>query len=263
MKNLLIISNWKLNGNKYLINHFINKISHIVKSCNFSIIIAPPLLYLDYMQQVIKLYKCDNYISLSAQNIDIHNYGSFTGEISAKMLKDIGIKYAIIGHADRKIFHKENDNIILKKFTILKSENIFPILCIGETKKEYQSNQTIVICIKQINNIIKNLGILALQDTIIAYEPIWAIGNKIIVNPTYIQKIHNAIRNYLMQINYKIGKYINIQYGGSVNFTNILNLLKQPDINGVLIGKASLDTENFIKILNTINNNFIPSEVNI
>ncbi|MCV2508403.1 MAG: triose-phosphate isomerase [Candidatus Lightella neohaematopini] len=263
MRNLLIISNWKLHGNKYLINHFINKISCVIKNCNFSIVIAPPLLYLDYMQQIIKFYKCDNCILLSAQNIDIHNYGSFTGEISAKMLKDIGVKYAIVGHADRKIFHKENNNIILKKFNILKSEGIFPILCIGETEREYQNNQTITICIKQINNIINNLGILALQDTIIAYEPIWAIGNNIIINPTYIQKIHNAIRNYLMQINYKISKNIIIQYGGSVNFTNILNLLKQPDIDGVLIGKASLDTENFIKILNAINNNFIPSVANI
>ncbi|MCV2525212.1 MAG: triose-phosphate isomerase [Candidatus Lightella neohaematopini] len=256
MKNLLIISNWKLNGSKYLINNFINKISHIIKDCNFSIVIAPPLLYLDYMQQIIKFYKCDNHILLSAQNIDVHNYGSFTGEISAKMLKDIGIKYAIIGHADRKIFHKENNDTILKKFTLLKSENMFPILCIGETKEEYQSNQTIAVCIKQINNIIKNLGILALQNTIIAYEPIWAINNKIIVDPTYIQKIHSAIRNYLVKINCKISKSISIQYGGSVNFTNILNLLKQQDIDGVLIGRASLDTENFIKILNIINNSY-------
>ncbi|MCV2526189.1 MAG: triose-phosphate isomerase [Candidatus Lightella neohaematopini] len=256
MKNLLIISNWKLNGSKYLINNFINKISHVIKGCNFSIVIAPPLLYLDYMQQIIKFYKCDNHILLSAQNIDIHNYGSFTGEISAKMLKDIGIKYAIIGHADRKIFHKENNDIILKKFTLLKSEDISPILCIGETKKEYQSNQTIAVCIKQINNIIKNLGILALQNTIIAYEPIWAIDNKIIIDPTYIQKIHSTIRNYLMKINCKISKNISIQYGGSVNFTNVLNLLKQQDIDGVLIGRASLDTESFIKILNIINNNY-------
>ncbi|MCV2528439.1 MAG: triose-phosphate isomerase [Candidatus Lightella neohaematopini] len=256
MKNLLIISNWKLNGNKYLIDNFINKISHVIKNYRFPIIIAPPLLYLDYMQQVIKYYKCGNYISLSAQNIDIHNYGAFTGEISAKMLKDIGIQYAIIGHADRKIFHNEDNSTILKKFILLKSENISPILCIGETKKEYQNNQTIIVCIKQIKNIIENLGILALQNTIIAYEPIWAISNNTIINPIYIQKIHNAIRNYLMKFNYEISKNVNIQYGGSVNCENISSILKQPDINGVLIGKASLNIENFIKILNIINNNF-------
>ncbi|MCV2531205.1 MAG: triose-phosphate isomerase [Candidatus Lightella neohaematopini] len=254
MRNLLIISNWKLNGSKYLIKNFVSNISFIVKNYNFSIVIAPPLLYLDYMQYIIQLYNCDNYISLSAQNIDTNNYGSFTGEISAKMLKDIGIKYAIIGHADRKVFHNENSSTILKKFAILKSEGITPILCIGETKTEYQANQTIVICIKQIDNIINNFGILAFKNTIIAYEPIWAINKKTVINPIYIQDVHKAIRNYLMKYNNEISKNINIQYGGSVSNENILNLLKQPDIDGVLVGRASLNISNFIKMLNVVNN---------
>ncbi|QJC38121.1 triose-phosphate isomerase [Enterobacteriaceae endosymbiont of Donacia marginata] len=259
MKKFLIIANWKLNGNYKFINKNINlikkKIDNLLNYCNLSI--APPFVYLSYINNFLK----NTSISLTAQNVDIHIKGSFTGEISIKMLKDIGVKYVIIGHSERRLYHNENNNSISKKFILIKNNGLIPILCIGETEKQKKQNETEKICIQQIDNILENSNINILNKTIIAYEPIWAIGSGKSANMNEIQKVILYIKKYIASLNPQIAENIYFVYGGSVNYSNLDIFLKKKIINGFLVGKASLTTENFIslvkkaeKIISLLNN---------
>ncbi|WP_367670713.1 triose-phosphate isomerase [Sodalis-like secondary symbiont of Drepanosiphum platanoidis] len=249
MKIPLIVANWKLNGNENILTKYVknlyNKFNNVK---NINIAIAPPIIYLNILKKIIGKKN----IFLCSQNVDIHENGSFTGEISAKMLKDIGVKYSIIGHSERRNFHKENYEYISKKFNILIKNNITPILCVGENIKEYISNKSIQTCINQISCIINNLGIKFFKNIVIAYEPIWAIGTGHAANKEHIQKVHKNIRKYIKKYDKKISESIIIQYGGSVNIDNVKDLFFQKDINGFLIGKSSLEINNFISIINNI-----------
>lgn len=250
----LIIANFKLNGNKKTLDLFLTSLINYINNIKYSeIAIAPPLIYLDFTNQKIMNSK----ISLTAQNVDIHLSGAFTGEISAEMLKDIGVKYVIIGHSERRYFHKENNTSILKKIEIIKKIGLIPIICFGETFEEKQEDKTNILLKSQIDLIVSNLGIEAFANTIIAYEPIWAIGTGKSAIPNEIQNIHKFIKNYLTQINSTIGNNIIIQYGGSITKENISNFISQPDINGLLIGKSSLDINLFISLLNIIEKTYM------
>uniref|UniRef100_A0A1A9UKB0 Triosephosphate isomerase n=1 Tax=Glossina austeni TaxID=7395 RepID=A0A1A9UKB0_GLOAU len=190
----------------------------------------------------------------TAQNVDIHISGSFTGEISAYMLQEFGTKYVIIGHAERRRFHNEDQKIITKKLLILKQYNLKPILCIGEIYQNYRNKEIKNVCIKQIGPILKVLGIESFKEVIIAYEPVWAIGTGKTPPVEHIQNVHLHIRSYLSKYDSNISKNIILQYGGSVNSKNALNILLQPDVDGILLGKASVHLEEFLSIVRIANN---------
>ncbi|BBA85033.1 triose-phosphate isomerase [Candidatus Nardonella dryophthoridicola] len=246
MKKKKIIFNWKLNGNKYTIKCFINKVTYFIKENlekinknNIEILISPPIIYLDYVNNLLN----NNVnIKLCSQNTDINYLGPFTGEISLKMLKDINVKYVIIGHSERKKFHNENKDIISKKFYISKISNIEPILCIG-----YEKN-----ILNQIEDIINKYGINILYNTNIAYEPISSIGTGIIPSIDHINNINNMILNFLYKFDKNIKNNINILYGGSVSYKNVYNLIFKTNINGLLIGKSSTKIFDIIKIIKNI-----------
>lgn len=249
MKRPLIIANWKLNGKikeiKKSIKNLINQLNNFNK-CNIAI--APPLIYLMMVKKLLHKKK----IEVCAQNVDIHLSGSHTGDISAEMLKDIGVKYVIIGHSERRIFHNESDDLIALKFNAIKSQNLIPVLCIGESKEENKNGIVKEVCIRQINVILKKFNVSFFKNTVIAYEPIWAIGTGKPPSSNYVQFIHKFIRNYFKKINPKISKKIIIQYGGSINLKNAFEFLIQPDIDGLLIGKESMNIKNFSSIINSI-----------
>lgn len=250
MQDLSIISNWKLYGNKRSI---INKLTCLknkfIKPSKFHIAVAPPLIYLDAARNCLLNHP---YIHLCAQNVDIHLSGAFTGEISASMLKDLNVKYAFIGHSERRIYHKEDDLYIAKKFSLLQETGLTPILCVGENKIEHDSKKTYTICIKQINTIIEKFGIQSFKNLIIAYEPVWAIGTGISATANQAQTIHKHIRDYIAQFDTRIADKVLIQYGGSVNVNNVIQFISQKDIDGVLIGSASLNINNFFTIIKLI-----------
>ncbi|WP_159715038.1 triose-phosphate isomerase [Blochmannia endosymbiont of Camponotus nipponensis] len=246
MKHPLIVGNWKLNGNKNTITNLIialvNNLSNISK-CNIAV--APPVMYLD----IVRHYLLDSHIQLCAQNVDVHFSGSFTGDISAEMLKDLHTRYVIIGHSERRIHHKENDVYIAKKFSILKKIGLIPILCIGENKNEYDSGYTQSICINQIKTITKLIGVEALKNSVIAYEPIWAIGSGNSASPENVQAVHKFIRDYIASCDVSVANTITMQYGGSVTPENVIQFLNQKDIDGVLVGAASLKADSFAAIV--------------
>ncbi|WHL25110.1 MAG: triose-phosphate isomerase [Candidatus Blochmannia vicinus] len=246
MRRLLVIGNWKLNGNKNTITDLIIK---LVETCaNISkcrVAVAPPVMYLDLVMR----YLINSNIWLCAQNVDVHVSGAFTGDVSAAMLQDLNTRYVLIGHSERRIHHKENDTYIAKKFFILKKIGLIPILCIGENKKEFDSGHTQMVCLNQIKPVIKLLGVEAFNNAVIAYEPTWAIGSGMSASPERVQIIHQFIRNYIANYNMSIANEIVIQYGGSVTPENVTQFFNQKDIDGVLVGSASLNADSFSMIV--------------
>ncbi|BBI01250.1 triosephosphate isomerase [Buchnera aphidicola (Nipponaphis monzeni)] len=253
MKKLLIIGNWKLNNNKKIILDFCKKLNSYLSTINYDhhlkISIAPPILHLETFNLILQQLH-NNHISLTAQNIDVNILGSFTGETSISMLQEIeNIKYVIVGHSERRIHHNETKELIAKKFKLVKSFKLIPILCIGETKEEKNANKAQKICKEQIDTIIQLVGYQAFDKAIIAYEPIWAIGSNQSASTNYIQYMHQFIRHYISRYDINISKKLIIQYGGSVNKKNALEILSVKDVNGVLIGNSSLDCDQFIDII--------------
>ncbi|MCW5196786.1 triose-phosphate isomerase [Buchnera aphidicola (Pemphigus obesinymphae)] len=249
MKKKLIIANWKLNGNKVSILNFLNLLNKhdIEEKCK--IIMSFPVIYL-YLAKTI-IYKKN--IFLGAQNIDVNLSGPFTGEISVNMLKDIGIDYVILGHSERRKYHKESDTLIAKKFELVKKANLIPILCVGENKEEKKLGQTQEVCARQLNSVISICGPQIFNDTIIAYEPIWAIGSGETATPSSVQKIHRFIKEYIKKYGFVNSDKISVQYGGSVDENNVAQLLYEADIDGVLVGGASLNYNKFKKIIDIVN----------
>lgn len=245
MRHPLVIGNWKLNGNKHLVKNLIKEIRNkLINISNCEVAIAPPVIYLD----LAKSYINGSGINLAAQNVDINLSGAFTGDVSAAMLKDIGVKYVIIGHSERRIYHKESNEHIAKKFLILKDAGLIPVLCIGENQEENKAGQAELVCAHQLDTIL-NSEKSAFDNTVIAYEPIWAIGTGISPAPAQVQVIHRFIRNYINKSNEENLSKVAIQYGGSVNSVNAEDFFSQPDIDGVLLGGASLQSDIFSKII--------------
>lgn len=252
MKKKIIIANWKLNGDKTSILNFLNLLNESnmqKKEETCKIVIAFPVIYL-YLAKKLNLKKN---IFLGAQNVDLNLLGAFTGEISVNMLKDMGVSYVIIGHSERRTYHKESDTIIAKKFKIVKEANLTPILCIGENKIEKELGKTEAVCARQLNSIFSMLGPKIFDNAIIAYEPIWAIGSGTIPSLSSIQKTHKFIKEYIKKFSILGHKKTLVQYGGSVDENNVSKLLNEPDVDGVLVGGASLNYNRFAKIINIVN----------
>ncbi|QCI21030.1 triose-phosphate isomerase [Buchnera aphidicola (Hyperomyzus lactucae)] len=247
MKNFLIVANWKLNGNIKMISSFFEtlKLNLSAYANKSTIVFAPSDVYLERVYQCIN----DMNIFLAAQNVDINLKGAFTGESSILMLKDIGVKYIIIGHSERRLFHQETNDFIAKKFLLVKKLKLIPILCVGETEKEKQNGQTKQVIKEQLSCIFQKLGNSAFRNTVIAYEPIWAIGTGFSAHPKDVQLIHEFIKNYIRKHDPSSINETIVQYGGSVNHSNAKEFLKQSDINGLLIGSASLNPQEFLKII--------------
>jgi triosephosphate isomerase len=240
------MGNWKLNGSTHMVNELIaglrNELS-AVDGCGVAI--APPALYLDQARHQL----AGSRIALGAQDVGVNLSGAFTGETSAEMLKDIGAQYIIIGHSERRTYHKESDEFIAKKFGVLKDAGLIPVLCIGETEAENEAGQTEAVCAKQLDAVLNTLGAKAFENTVIAYEPVWAIGTGKSATPAQAQAVHKFIRDHIAKQDADVAEKVIIQYGGSVNAGNAAELFTQPDIDGALVGGASLKADAFAVIV--------------
>lgn len=246
MRSPLVMGNWKLNGSKALTRQLIPDLkTELADVQGCKIAIAPPAVYLDLAQTLLS----DSRIELGAQNVDLNSTGAYTGEISAEMLRDIGAKYIIIGHSERRTGHHEQAKLIAKKFAKLKQAALIPVLCIGETEEENVADKTEQVCRHQLDEVIKLVGIAAFSEAIIAYEPVWAIGTGKSATPAQAQAVHHLIRHHLAGYDQRIAEQVVIQYGGSVNEKNAAELFAQPDIDGALVGGASLKSDAFAAIV--------------
>ena len=244
---LCILANWKLNGSREFNQQWVLEFLKHFNGNNFqSFGIAPASLYLDHLKEILN--NCG--IKIGAQNIDYLEAGARTGEISAPMIKDLGCEFCIIGHSERRTLFNETSQIIHQKLIQANNNSIIPILCVGESAEDNQTNNTFNILEKQIIEALK--GIAELSSLIIAYEPVWAIGSGKIPEPEEINSVHEMIKDVVQSRFPKIGLE-SILYGGSVSFKNAPSLFKQQNIDGALIGGASLDGKEFALIANVFN----------
>ncbi|CAX57675.1 MULTISPECIES: triose-phosphate isomerase [Erwinia] len=246
MRHPLVMGNWKLNGSKHMVNELIaglrTELSN-VDGCGVAI--APPVMYLDLAKHAIS----GSHIALGAQNVGVNLSGAFTGEISADMLKDVGAKYIIIGHSERRTYHKESDEFVAEQFAVLKAAGLIPVLCIGETEAENEAGKTEEVCARQIDAVLNTQGADAFNGVVIAYEPVWAIGTGKSATPAQAQAVHKFIRGHIAKKDEAVAAQVIIQYGGSVNDKNAAELFAQPDIDGALVGGASLKADAFAVIV--------------
>ena len=244
---LRLVANWKLNGSIEFNYQWAEEFFKNFSSSNFkSIGIAPSSLYIDHFRKVIG----DCGIEIGAQNISEEESGARTGETSASMIKDLGCKFSIIGHSERRIFFHESNKSISKKLNNVNNYSIIPILCVGESAEENRRNDTYEVLELQINEALKDLN--KLHSLIIAYEPVWAIGSGRIPDPDEINSVHKMIKDVVQSRFPKIGLK-SVLYGGSVNSKNASSLFVQEHIEGALVGGASLDGKEFALIANILN----------
>lgn len=182
------------------------------------------------------------------QNLDTHKSGAFTGEISGPMLKDAGCSYVIVGHSERRAMHGETDELVAEKFKAAQEAGLIPILCVGELLAEREANQTEAVVARQLDAIVNLVGVAALAKSVVAYEPVWAIGTGKTASPQQAQDVHRFIRTRVAGKDAKIADSLKILYGGSMKGSNAKELIAQPDIDGGLIGGASLVAEEFLII---------------
>ena len=244
---LRLIANWKLNGSKEFNQRWISNFFKYFNDKDFSLLgIAPPSIYLDHLRDLLG----KNNFCLGAQNIDEEDSGARTGEISASMIKDLGCEFTIVGHSERRTLFYESNQAISKKLIQANRYSLVPILCIGESAKEYQDNITHEILHQQILEALK--GSIENTSLIIAYEPVWAIGSGQTPTPKEINSVHEMIKDVVQSRFPKID-LASVLYGGSVSITNAASLFDQKNIDGALIGGASLDGKEFASIANVFN----------
>lgn len=242
MRRLLVAGNWKMHGNSTSINVLLNGLQHLTWQQNADVAVFPPALFITQVIQSL----LSTPIIIGAQDCAIKPQEcALTGEIAASQLVDVGCTLVLIGHSERRLLLSETNAVILKKFQAAQSQGLTPILCIGETEEQYKNNQTFTVINSQLDSIINSLGVHVLANAILAYEPVWAIGTGLSATPSQAQKVHQFIRQLIAKQNEAIAQRIQILYGGSVKANNAEELFAMADIDGGLIGGASLDADEF------------------
>ena len=241
----LIAGNWKMNGSRSSGAELVHALAAGVTDGAAEMLVCPPFVYLTSASQWIG----DAPISLGAQNLAAEQgTGAFTGEVSGAMLADIGCRYAIVGHSERRTLYGETDAIVVEKFRAAQAAGLVPILCVGENLEQRESGSTDAIVAGQVNAVIDALGVGVLGNAVVAYEPIWAIGTGRTATPDQAQAVHAMVRELVAEHDAIIAGSLQIVYGGSVKGSNAKELLGQPDIDGGLVGGASLDAADFLAI---------------
>jgi triosephosphate isomerase len=252
MRRSFIGGNWKMNGTAISAVRLVSSIFEKLDGFSAAdVVVFPSYVHIPMVAHLLK----ESNVNYGAQNVSEFSNGAKTGEISAEMLTDMACQYVLLGHSERRNIQNETDSQVAKKFSISISNKLIPILCVGETLEERQTNKTKDVILRQINTVIKEVGIDAFRDAVIAYEPVWAIGTGMTATPDQAQEIHAFIRSTLADINSVIANQLRIIYGGSANADNAKLLFSMPDIDGGLIGGASLDAEAFSKICFSVKEN--------
>jgi triosephosphate isomerase len=248
MRKKIIAGNWKMNKTAPEASELAKGIRQkIDKSTEVDVVMCPPFIDLAAVYSVIH----DSYIDLGGQNLHWEEKGAFTGEISADMLKSVGCHYVIIGHSERRQYFGETDETVNKKIKSALHEGLIPIVCVGELLEEREADKTKSVIETQVKAAFEDIDKIQAQKTVLAYEPVWAIGTGKVATPEQAQEVHEFIRKLLTDIfDEETAETIRIQYGGSMKPDNAAELLSQPDVDGGLIGGASLDVDSFVAIIN-------------
>ena len=245
MRQNLVAANWKMNGNRETVGKLVQGLNTFMCTPRCDVVLAPGYLHIGQVYKELDLVN----VTLAGQNCSEYLEGPFTGEVSAKMLADFGCEWVILGHSERRLNNGETDEVIASKIKMAFSAGLGVIVCVGETASQRDSGNARSIVLNQLLNALDG-SINNESKIVIAYEPIWAIGTGLTASPDEAQIMHSFIRKNLERIEAINAKNTLILYGGSVNSSNALELFNQLDIDGALVGGASLDAEEFCRIVN-------------
>ncbi len=248
MRRSLVVGNWKMNGTLASAELLAKGIIAGLGENNADIAVCVPYVHLPKVSELVK----NTALAVGAQNVADKSSGAFTGEISAAMLSEFSCKYALVGHSERRSYYGDTDESVAARFCQAQEQNIIPILCVGETLEQREQDQTFAVINTQLDAVINLAGIAAFSAAVIAYEPVWAIGTGKTATDEQAQEVHRYIRQYIAAKDQSIADKIQILYGGSAKPDNAKGLFAMPDIDGGLIGGASLDAESFLKIYHSI-----------
>ena len=245
MRRPLVAGNWKMNGSRTESAALLEGVKEGMSSASKAeVAVCPPYVLIPLAAEKL----ADSVIVWGGQNLSVHKSGAYTGEVSGPMLKDYGCTYVIVGHSERRTLYGESDALVAEKYGAAQTVNLIPILCVGETLQEREANWTETVVARQLDAVIEKHGIGSFNSAVIAYEPVWAIGTGKTATPQQAQDVHRFIRACLAARDKAVADKVRILYGGSMKGSNAKELLAQPDIDGGLIGGASLQVEEFLTI---------------
>lgn len=245
MRQPLVAGNWKMNGSLERIKPLVEGIKAGLDAVTTAeMAVCPPFVYVAQVAQTL----AGTRIAVGAQDVSDQEAGAFTGEVAPGMLTDIGCKYVIVGHSERRSLYGESDEFTARKFAAARKSGLVPILCVGELLEQREQGVTEEVVARQLDAVIDLEGVAALGDAVIAYEPVWAIGTGKTASPQQAQEVHAFIRGKLAALDAGVAEQVQILYGGSMNAGNAADLLAMSDIDGGLIGGASLKPDDFLAI---------------
>jgi len=245
MRQKLVAGNWKMNGSAASIHTLLDGIKQGLSDVkNAEIAVCPPFVYLAQVAQSLT----GTPVSWGAQNLSKESAGAFTGEVAASMLNDFHCKYVIIGHSERRALYGDTDQLVAEKYAVALKQGLKPIICVGELLSEREADQTEAVIARQLDAVLSLNGVEALNQGVIAYEPVWAIGTGKTASPDQAQAVHAFIRQRIAAQSPEVAAKVQILYGGSMKPDNAAELMAMPDIDGGLIGGAALKADDFLAI---------------
>lgn len=245
MRKKMVAGNWKMHGSRASVLPLLQAIKEGVQNLsNVDVVVFPSFVHLQMVEELL----ADSLIEWGAQNLYVGESGAYTGEVSGPMLVDDGCQYVLVGHSERRMLFHEDLMQVAAKFKAALQFGLQPVLCVGETLAQRENGETEPVIISQLDSVIQTVSINLFKHIVIAYEPVWAIGTGLTATPEQAQAVHAFIRKHLAQYSVDVAGTVRILYGGSVKADNAKGLFAMPDIDGGLVGGASLDAKSFIEI---------------
>jgi triosephosphate isomerase (TIM) len=245
MRRPMVAGNWKMHGSKATNQALLAELESYVKpDWPIDIVVFPPYVYLAEAVRILD----EGPILVGAQDVCAESGGAFTGQVGAAMLKDVGCRYVIVGHSERRRWYHEDDTLVARKFAAALAGGLTPVLCVGETLEERDAQQTEAVVARQVDTVIAMHGVGGFAGAVLAYEPVWAIGTGRTASPEQAQAVHAFLRSRIRAHDAKMAGHLRILYGGSVKAGNAAELFAMPDVDGGLVGGASLSADEFLQI---------------
>jgi len=249
MRKILVAGNWKMHGSKPMVRSLLEGLlAGSSADAKADLAVFPPFPYLSLTESILS----GTHIRWGGQTLNPNAKGAHTGETSGSMLVDMGCSYVLVGHSERRSIYNESDKDVALRFKAALDAGLHPVLCVGETLKEREEEQTEAVVARQLDAVITQVGIEAFARATVAYEPVWAIGTGLTATPQQAQSVHAFIRDKMTALNVIIADQLRILYGGSVKGSNAAELFAQSDIDGGLVGGASLTAEDFLAIYSAV-----------
>ena len=243
MRRKIVAGNWKLQGSREFTTALLAELARVGVPAGVEMVVIPPYPYIG-----LAVDRAAGVLAVGGQDVSVHAKGAYTGEVSAAMLADCGARYVLVGHSERRQYHAESSSLVAEKFQAALAAGLIPVLCVGETLTEREGGQMEAVIAAQLQPVLDLVGAAGLGQGVVAYEPVWAIGTGVTASPEQAQSVHAFIRGVVAAADATIADSLSILYGGSVKPDNASELFSRPDVDGGLVGGASLVAADFVAI---------------